>query len=138
MPSLETFLGSPRRATASISAVFALGGLISLPIIENALVSAQTEPAAPTPIYVNLPDWDCDQKNFVGSVDRGVIDYTRPQTSITGEQISITYPAIDEDNRTHQTVVYENPGLKSGQVLKYFSDSRDCPLPDGAPTIPTS
>ncbi len=138
MPSMETFFGSHKRALTTFSTAAVLGGLISWPIIENASVSLRNEHAPSTPIFVNLPDWDCNQENLVGVVDRGVIGYTRPQTSITEEQIAVSYPAIDGEDRVHQTIVYENPGLQSGQVIRYFSDSRDCPLPDGASTIPTS
>ncbi|MBI2420992.1 MAG: hypothetical protein HYV38_02830 [Candidatus Levybacteria bacterium] len=88
-------------------------------------------------IYVYLSKWDCNQENIVGQVDRGVIDYTKPDVSMSDGIILFTYPAIDENgNRFPKTVAYEDPGLKPGDTLGYYSDSRDCPLPEGVPTIP--
>lgn len=137
---LRTFFGSDRRALITGSVMAGVVGLGLGLKAESASAVVQTEESTPsTPIYVNLPDWDCNQENLVGQADRGVIDYTMPDTSISDDLVVVTYPAIDQDeNRFPQTVIYEDPGLQAGDTLRYYSNARECPLPDGAQTISQS
>lgn len=113
-----------------------VGVLLAVPLTANRAKAAETtEPIQP--IYVNLPDWNCKQSNQLGIKDRGSLDFTRPQTSVTAEILSITYPAKRGNEDFYETILYENQGLQSGQILRYYSEgNEECPLPyEGAPTI---
>ena len=112
------------------------GALLALPLTANKANSQGTSETGP--IYVSLPDWNCNPENSIGITSRETENFVRPDTSVTDSSISVTYPIEEEDKTVYQTVVYENPGLRSGEILRYYSDSRDCPLPDGASTIPSS
>lgn len=115
------------------------GALLAVPLTASRANAIETaEPGQP--IYVSLPDWNCKQSNQLGIKDRGSLDFTRPQTSITSDILSVTYPAKRGNEDFYETVIYENPGLQSGQLLRYYSEGSDeCPLPyESAPTIPAS
>ncbi len=101
------------------------GILLAVPLTASRANAAETtEPIQP--IYVYLPQWDCNQQNLLRQKSDDSINYTRPETSVTIDLISITYPIDLEGNKTYQTVIYENPGLPNRQTLRYFSDSSDC------------
>lgn len=114
------------------------GVLLAVPLTAGRTDAETTESTQPT--YVNLPDWNCDPSRGILPADRGARDFTRPQTSVTIEIISVTYPAKRGDEDFYQTVIYDNTGLQSGQLLRYYSEgSQECPLPyEGAPIIPSS
>lgn len=116
------------------------GALLAVPLTAGRTNAVETtEPSQP--LYVNLPDWNCDPER-IGLLppDRGSRDFTRPQTSVSSEIMSVTYPAKRGDEDFYQTVIYDNTGFQSGQLLRYYSEgSEKCPLPyEGAPTIPSA
>lgn len=110
------------------------GVLLAVPVTASRTNASETT-VSNQPIYVNLPDWKCDPRNDVRFRDRNTENFTRPDTSVTSETVSVTYPVDEQGGTVYQTIIYENPSLQTGQILRYYSDSRDCPLPDGAPTI---
>lgn len=113
------------------------GVLLAVPLTASRANAIETaEPGQP--IYVSLPDWNCKQSNQLGIKDRGSLDFTRPQTSVTAEAvISVTYPAKRGDEDFYETIVYFAPEHNSGQTFRYYSEgNEECPLPyEGAPTI---
>lgn len=131
------------RVLDGISGIAAFGPMYLLVGISGIALAGAMSPAATQgqtdnqPQYVNLPDWNCKQSNQLGIKDRGSLDFTRPQTSVTEEILSITYPAKRDDEDFYETILYENQGLQSGQILRYYSEGNDeCPLPyEGAPII---
>ncbi|MBI2032223.1 MAG: hypothetical protein HYT09_01105 [Candidatus Levybacteria bacterium] len=104
-------------------------------IVQPASLAERSEPINQT-IYVDLPDWKCDPRNDAFIRDRSTENFTRPDTSVTEDYLSVTYPVDEEGGTIYQTVVYANTELQDGDILRYYSDSRDCPLPEGVPTIP--
>ena len=122
----------------TLSAAVLFGGVIGSIAAIRTNAAETTESTQPT--YVNLPDWNCNQSNQLGIKDRNSLGFTRPQTSVTREIISVTYPAKRGDEDFYQTIIYDNTGLQSGHLLRYYSEgSGECPLPyEGAPTIPSS
>lgn len=114
------------------------GVLLAVPLTASRTNAVETTEST-QPTYINLPDWNCDPSRGILPADRGARDFTRPQTSVTEEIISVTYPAKRGTEDFYQTVIYDNTGLQSGQLLRYYSEgSGECPLPyEGAPTIPS-
>ena len=93
------------------------GVLLAVPLTAGRTNAAETTEST-QPTYVNLPDWNCDPSRGILPADRGARDFTRPQTSITKEIISVTYPAKRGNEDFYQTVIYDNTGLQSGTVAK--------------------
>lgn len=115
------------------------GALLTLPAVAGTADAAQSPDLSP--IYINLPDWDCKQDNSIGLKSRDTINYTRPDTSVTADSISVTYPVdpeVVDGEAIYQTVVYENPGLVSGQILRYASNIRDCAIPNDVQVLEVS